>query len=489
MRMFATMMLCLMMTAAAVAQQPSPRDVPQLWVYAPVNFQVDRAVDELIDRLGRARKADYSAAVITDYKFGRIDDRPSNYYANLARTRAAADKLGIELIPCVMPIGYSGSILINDPNLAEGLPVREQLYLVHGGQAFVADTSNHLPGGDFESAGKNAPSNWDWIDGFGKSTMLDRQVKHSGASSLKMSRFLVGNDAGNCRVVKAVAVKPWHQYVMTLWIKSKSVTRNGDFHVQVLTDGGRALNYANLGVKPTQGWTEHHIVFNSLDHDTVRVYIGQWGGGEGTYWIDDVELRVAGAINLIRREGCPVRVTSAGGKIEYEEGRDFKRWVNEDTGMKPWPGNFTVMTGEPAIILTANSRIVDGQPLAVSYYHAVTVYDGQVACCLTAPGLYEHLSRQIELIKRHIAPKRYFMQHDELRVAGWCELCAGSGKTAGQLLADNVRRCTTIIHKHDPKADVIVWSDMFDPHHNARDNYYLVSSTLAGSWEGLDPVG
>jgi L-arabinose isomerase len=27
---------------------------------------------------------------------------------------------------------------------------------------------------------------------------------------------------------------------------------------------------------------------------------------------------------------------------------------------------------------------------------------------------------------------------------------------------------------------------MFDPHHNARDGYYLCRTTLAGSWEGLD---
>jgi hypothetical protein len=27
---------------------------------------------------------------------------------------------------------------------------------------------------------------------------------------------------------------------------------------------------------------------------------------------------------------------------------------------------------------------------------------------------------------------------------------------------------------------------MFDPHHNARENYYLVNNTLENSWEGLD---
>ena len=35
---------------------------------------------------------------------------------------------------------------------------------------------------------------------------------------------------------------------------------------------------------------------------------------------------------------------------------------------------------------------------------------------------------------------------------------------------------------------VYVWSDMFDPHHNARENFYLVNNTLEGSWEGLHPI-
>jgi hypothetical protein len=29
------------------------------------------------------------------------------------------------------------------------------------------------------------------------------------------------------------------------------------------------------------------------------------------------------------------------------------------------------------------------------------------------------------------------------------------------------------------------WSDMFDPNHNAVDNYYLVNGPLTGSWDGL----
>ena len=44
-----------------------------------------------------------------------------------------------------------------------------------------------------------------------------------------------------------------------------------------------------------------------------------------------------------------------------------------------------------------------------------------------------------------------------------------------------------ILKSVNPEARVAVWSDMFDPHHNAVKSYYLVNGTLEGSWEGLSP--
>jgi hypothetical protein len=34
-------------------------------------------------------------------------------------------------------------------------------------------------------------------------------------------------------------------------------------------------------------------------------------------------------------------------------------------------------------------------------------------------------------------------------------------------------------------SQVCVWSDMFDPQHNAVNDFYLVNGNLTGSWEGL----
>jgi len=77
------------------------------------------------------------------------------------------------------------------------------------------------------------------------------------------------------------------------------------------------------------------------------------------------------------------------------------------------------------------------------------------------------------------------MNHDEIRVVNFCHLCQSRGLTPGQLLADNVSCCIGMIREINPDARIFVWSDMFDPYHNARDNYYLANGTMADSWKGL----
>jgi hypothetical protein len=79
------------------------------------------------------------------------------------------------------------------------------------------------------------------------------------------------------------------------------------------------------------------------------------------------------------------------------------------------------------------------------------------------------------------------MSHDEIRVLNQCAACRARGLTPGQILADNVKQCIAILREVNPGGRIYVWSDMFDPNHNAVEkNYYLVNGSLLGSWEGLD---
>ncbi len=122
----------------------------------------------------------------------------------------------------------------------------------------------------------------------------------------------------------------------------------------------------------------------------------------------------------------------------------------------------------------------------MSYYHPIAVPNGQNMCCLSTPKLYDVLRDQVTRVNDLLHPKVFFMQHDEIRIANWDESCQSRHLTPGEILADNVRKCTQIIRDLRPDADIWVWSDMFDPMHNAHGDYYAVNGTWAGSWEGLD---
>lgn len=466
---------------------------PELWLYTPVNFQLTNQVDALITRLERAKSLGYSAAVITDYKFGKLDERPDHFWKNLRRTRDAADRIGIELIPCVFPIGYSNSLLQNNPHLAEGMPVRACRMTVRNGKATIADTTNLLSGGAFEKANHRIPLGWDFVDGYGKTSLLDPKTKHSGKTALRMTDFREGNEAGNARVARKVAVKPFHQYEITAWIKTAVLDNPNELHIKALAAGPapgghvRHLQHANLGVKRDQDWTRHTVIVNSLDQTELRIYIGLWAGRGGTIWLDDISMKPVAGVNMIRRTGAPLRVVTTGGK-QLVEGTDFERWSHPTMGRKPWPGDYEKTHAQPPIVLKPNAPVRDGDTLLVDYYHTATIYDGQATCCLMHPDVFKLLETQATILQRELKPKRWFMQHDEIRLAGWCASCTTDPKvkTVGDTLAANTRRCLNILRKINPEAGVIVWSDMFDPHHNAHANYYLNASTLAGSWHGLD---
>jgi len=72
---------------------------------------------------------------------------------------------------------------------------------------------------------------------------------------------------------------------------------------------------------------------------------------------------------------------------------------------------------------------------------------------------------------------------DEVRMGGTCAACAG--KDMARLLGECLQRHITALRRYLPALQVYVWSDMFDPHHNARPAYYLVQGDFTGSWKHL----
>ena len=435
-------------------------DAMQCWLYTSRNLLVDQNVTDLEALFRRAASAGYTHVLVSDSKFGRLADMDEHYFRNVERIKRLAVELHLEIVPAVFPIGYSNDILSRDPNLIEALPVRDALFVVHGGSARLEpDGAPKLKGGDYS----DRKQGW-WKD--------ETVTSDQGAALIRDPK------GQNARISQKLSVTPFRQYHIALRVKTQDF--RGTLEVKLLA-GEASLNYNNLGAKRTQDWTTHHVVFNSLDHSEVNLYIGCWGATTGSLWVDDAQLEEVGLLNLVRRPGAPLEVRKETGE-RLEEGKDLDSVRDPKMGTRPWLGEYDVYHESPVI----RTALPEGSRLRVSYYHAVTVYDGQAMICPSEPKTLEVLRDQAERVHRAWGAKGYMMSHDEIRVMNWCKACQRRHLDAGAILADNARACIRILREVNPGGTIYVWSDMFDPNHNAHKDYYLVRGDLAGSWEGLD---
>lgn len=447
--------LALLAASRCLADRPRA-----LWFYYPTNLLVNENVDRLEHVFRRAARAGYTHVHITDSKFCRLGEMPQRYFDHVARVRALAEELRLELVPGVFPLGWSNDLLYHDPNLAEGLPVRDALFVVQSGEArLVPDPQVELPGGSFEDL-----SRWTWKD--------DTVTPDRGAA-------LIRDPGGaNARIVQRLRVSPFRQYHVSVRIKTENF--QGTPEVKVLADG-RVLNYNDLGVQPTQDWTEHRTVFNSLEHTEVSVYFGAWGATSGSLWFDSARIEEVGLLNVLRRPGAPLVVRLENGRL-LQEGQDFEPVADPRLGNQPYNGVYEVWH-EPPVLRT---HLPDGTRLRVSYYHPMIIYGGSVMIALAEPRTQELLADMARRVHDTWQARSYFMMHDEIRILNWDAASLARGLDAGALLAENVRFCIHTLRSLDPAVQIYVWSDMFDPHHNAHADYYLVRGDLSGSWEGLD---
>jgi len=433
------------------------------WLFVWRDMSDPNEVDRMVARFPQAKAAGYNGVVFS----------PNVSPEKAPEIRAAAEANGLDLVAIVM----GGT---RDRNYMEGVSVRDALFTVKGGQAVLTqDNPTQIANGDFEDATGNHFNGWQMQDDEGVTTFADREVVHGGEMSLRMES-IGKNEHRHCRLMQRLKLQPRRQYHISCWVKTEGLAP-ADPEIKVLSpDTGTSVSFQTFRVAGTQDWTQHHVVFNSFDHAEAGLYLGSWWGKDGKLWWDDLAIEEIGLVNVLRRPGCPVTVRGEDG-AEYEEGRDYERIV--DPQLHPW----IAYHEQPAIRLTADGRIADGARLRVSYYHPIIVYEDRLTSCLSEPRIFDDWREEVAQADELLHPAAFLMSHDELRVMNQCALCQSKQMTPGELLAWNVHEAAEIIRGIRPDAEIWVWSDMFDPMHNAKDKYYAVNGTLEGSWKGLDP--
>ncbi len=459
-------------------------EFPIRWMYQATNILVGTNVTAAKQLWDEALKHRINGVHLNDSKFARPTTLPQRYLDSLAALRDYAADHKLEIIPGVMPFGYSNDMLFHNPNLASGLPVREQRFV------FEADTARLLPGenvalpnGGFEQHNGNNFSGFRFIDQPGLLSFADTQIKHSGTASVRFENFAQHSPQyGNARISYWARVKPFTLYHVRGWVRTEALTPASSITISVLSNAGYNLAYNDFGIPASTDWMPVDFTFNSLEADTVGIYWGTWGAKSGRIWWDDLTFGESAFVNLIRREGAPLSMSRSIEGPTLTEGTDFDTLRDVRMGNRSYPGDYDRWHTSPTLRRKSGGALRNGDTVLVSYYNAVLIYSDQVMATMSDPEAYQILDREFSLLDSVLAPGRYFMQHDEIRTMNWDGGDEQRGLRPAEILADNVHSCLEIINRHSPGADVWVWSDMFDEFHNAvQGPYYLVRGDLRGS--------
>ena len=448
--------------------------MPNRWVFVSRAVSTDADV-EFIRGIARTAGEHGLTGILWSGSFDNLTRQNEAFHRRVVAVRQIAEENGLELIPLFVSPGYAGGLLSYNRNLAEGLPVRDALFVVSGNYArLTPDPQVEFVNGGFERYSGDRVEGMRLQDAPGELSFVDTSVMHDGSASVRFEN-LNRAPAGNARIMQEISVVPHRSYRVSAWVRTEGIAPASGFRLQVLGTDSRAMAPWDAKVPATTNWRKLTFGFNSMDRDRVRIYAGMWGARAGKFWVDDITVEEVGLLNIVRREGTPLRVVSEADGTEYEEGRDFQP-------IRDGLINFRWDHEPPIIRLLAESRIKDGERLRVSFYHGMAVNDGQVSACMSEPEVLDIVARNTRLIHELLAPRKYLLSIDEIRAGGSCDACKRRGLSMGQILGDFITRAFMIVKEVNPDAEVFAWSDMLDPNHNARSDYYLVDGTYDGSW-------
>ncbi len=458
----------------------APPTAPQLWYWHHsylANDQAGRSSEALIDR---AVAAGYTGVALWDSSFSFMSDAfwPAENVARLRRVINYATSKGLKVMAPVAPFGFANDALQANPNWAEAEWVLGAQFEVDssGKRLQFLNSSHGLENPGFESGETS------WFGTHDSGISLDNSVAHTGKASA-----VIRNAHGNARYRQRIALIPWRQYHLRLFFKSANFRGLSQLGVLDASDSAAERLNAPIPASGSHDWTQLDFTFNSQTSTSAWLYVGVWGGNSGTLWLDDIQIEETALVYVVRRDGAPLKVYDPWNPaIVYREGLDFNTIADPHIAASRRP--FTDLYHAPApVTLPAQTRLHPGQHIAMDFY-AVFPIPGptQVAMCLTDPGVLGWQRRNAEAIRSVLPPRSgILMQYDEIRQMNSCASCRAKHLSAAGLLDGSVDQSARIYRSVFPSAPLYIWSDMFDPHHNARDHYYYVEGDLTGSWKGL----
>lgn len=407
--------------------------------------------------------------VLSSFDMDSVTQWSEKDIALLKEIAAYCAEKQVELIPTGFTVGYGGGALGFNRNFAAALPTTIDL-TVKNEEICPVSADNLLKNGDLEEhVGDRFSGSW-FHDKPGEVSFADTRVA-SGNTSIRFEHF--GDfKHGHGRINQEVTITPGRSYRLTFKIKTEDIQPVSGLKAMVYVED-RALAEIHPKMKPTQDWTEVTLDYVNQDQEDVLIYIGIWEGKTGAFWLDDITFKEYGDLaDIVRRPGTPMVLNSKDRDRVFVEGKDF--------------GEIRCLGKPEPVLVLPGSSMQEGEALELSCYKIPYVrhsWGKQISLCMSNPDLYAYWEKEARALHQIIPFKRLLLSMDEIRNGGGCLLCRNSGKSMGEILGDCITRQHAIFKSIDPEIEVMIWSDMLDPAHNAHNDYYGVVGDFTGSWK------
>ena len=357
------------------------------------------------------------------------------------------ESLGIEVVPVIWSAGYGFALSVH-PDLAAALPVRDVRFRRKGAKGVFEPSREAVC--DFDRLG--GAYEFDIASARGG---LNRDFLPFKASPYKMFR---------CRY------------------RARTQDLNSDHRFQILFYGkkGGDNDVPLRGIYPSPGknsdWFNAQFDFYSGESVEHHLGIGVWSFRSGKAQVERISLEEVAPTTFLHREGTPVSVRDATSGVVYKEGRD----VVFSPSRSPWTpeGRRCVEVSFPD-----GSRVPEGACISVDGYVPAVIGWDQYPACMATPELAKHFADSARDIKKLFGrfPRRVLLSDDETRAGGTCETCRRSGLDMAHVYARMVKAQRAAVRAVSPTTEMLIWSDMMDPYHNAKPERYFLCK---GGYEG-----
>jgi hypothetical protein len=254
--------LCAAAEPAAAALALPPARLDYRWFFGFGHQRSREGLDTLKGLVDTAAAHGLNGMVLSSFGVDSISRWPEQDLALLRELAEHCRQRQIELIPTGFSAGYGGGALGFDRNFAAALPVEISL-LAQGGKAVPVSGPNLLANGDLEEAQADRFPRWTFHDDPGKVSFADRQVRASGAVSIRFEMSGV-NQHGHGRIMQKVAVRPGRMVRFSGRIRTQELAPVSGLKLMVLREGGTVASL-DLGstVASTQDWATVQMDFPS----------------------------------------------------------------------------------------------------------------------------------------------------------------------------------------------------------------------------------